>query len=794
MKKRISILAWAATGAAMLSGVGWAQTNTGWTVYNGGLDGDHYSKLAQINRTNVRQLKVAWSFDTGEQGGIQDNPLVVDRTLYALTPTQKIVALDAVTGALKWKYDSGVGGTQPVRGMTWWEDGARGRIFAGIMNFLYCLDAETGKPVETFGEQGRIDLRKDLRGNYLEQSIVLTTPGVIYKDMIIVGGRNPETHPAPPGDIRAFDVRTGKLRWSFHTIPHPGEPGYETWPSTAWKTAGAANNWAGMALDARRGIVYAPTGSAVFDFYGGDRVGNDLYANTLLALDATTGKRLWYFQGVHHDIWDRDFPSEPALFTVKREGKTIDALAQTTKQGYLYLFDRVTGQSLFPIHEYPYPASSVAGEVTSPTQPRPDAPEPFARQRLSADSLTTRTPEAHAWAVNEFKNLRSDGQFLPLVLDKQTVVFPGFDGGAEWGGPAIDPATDVLYVNASEMAWLGGLTPATQGLSPGAQLYESQCAMCHGPNRSGAPPAFPSLINVLSRLSVEQVTNNVKKGNGRMPSFPNIDDTKLNALVEFLRSAAIPAKSDQPKELGSVPVQQMTAQPPADKAGAEVYQNHCSICHGDHMEGIAPAFPMLVGVANRLTRAQIVDMIQNGKNRMPPMPDLKGADLEALLRSVGVGPEDMSRVSTGSEPPDRYTFTGYRKFLDPEGYPAVAMPWGTLNAIDLKTGKYLWKIPFGEYPKLAAEGVKNTGTENYGGPIVTAGGVLFIGATIYDRKFRAFDTRDGKLLWQADLPFSGVATPSTYMVDGKQYVVIATSGARDPNALQGGAYVAFALP
>jgi glucose dehydrogenase len=707
--------------------------------------------------------------------------------------------LDAVTGKLKWKFDSGIEGNQPDRGMTYWVDGNRGRIFAGVLNFLYCLDAETGKPVQSFGEQGRIDLRKGLDrglggGNDEEQSIVLTTPGVIYKDMIIVGGRNPETHPAPPGDIRAFDVRTGKLRWSFHTIPHPGEPGYETWPPEAWKTAGAANNWAGMALDAERGILYAPTGSAVFDFYGGDRLGNDLYADTLLALDANTGKRLWHFQGVHHDIWDRDFPSEPALFKLKRDGKTIDALAQTTKQGYLYLFDRVTGQPLFPIHELPYPASTVPGEVTSPTQPKPDAPEPFARQRLTADMLTTRTPEAHAWAVNEFKNLRSDGQFVPLAVGKQTVVFPGFDGGAEWGGPAIDPATNILYVNATEMAWLGGLIPARHGGSPGAQLYQNQCAVCHGPDRAGAPPAFPSLVNILSRLTVQQVADNVKKGNGRMPSFPNIDESQLNALIEYLRTGSSAGKSDARKELASVPVQGMAALAPLDKAGAAIYQDRCAICHGDHMEGIAPAFPMLVGVGNRLTRTQIVDMIQKGKKQMPPMPDMQGPDLEALLRYMGVGDHAKSQPSSSDETLDKYTFTGYRKFLDPDGYPAIAPPWGTLNAIDLKTGKYLWKIPFGEYPELAAKGLANTGTENYGGPIVTAGGLLFIGATIYDRKFRAFDTRNGKLLWETDLPFSGVATPSTYMVDGKQYVVIGTSGARDPKAPQGGAYVVFTLP
>ena len=777
--------------AATMCGVCAAQNATGWAVYNGGLDGDHYSQLKQINRANVKQLTMAWSFDTGEKGGIQDNPLVIGRTLYAYTPTQKVLALDAATGKLKWKFDSRVGGSQPARGMTYWTDGKQGRIFAGIMNFLYCLDAETGKAVDSFGEGGRIDLRKDLRGNYEEQSVVLTTPGIIYKDTIIVGGRNPETHPAPPGDVRAYDVRTGKLRWSFHTIPHPGEPGYETWPAEAWNTAGAANNWAGMALDADRGIVYAPTGSAVFDFYGGDRLGNDLYANTILALDANTGKRLWHFQGVHHDIWDRDFPSEPALFTLKRDGKTVEGLAQTTKQGYLYLFDRVTGQPLFPIHEVPYPTSTVPGEVTSPTQPKPDAPEPFARQRLTADMLTTRTPEAHAWAAKEFATFNSDGQFIPLAVGKQTVVIPGFDGGAEWGGPAIDPATNVLYVNANDIAWTGGLVPAAHGGSPGAVVYQNQCAMCHGPNRAGAPPDFPSLVGILSRLTAEKVTENVKKGNVRMPSFPNIDVARLTALIEYLRTDT---GAGAGKETGSVPVQGMSAEEPTDKAGAAVYQDHCAICHGDHREGIAPAFPMLVGVAGRLNKSQIVDVIQNGKNQMPGMPDVQGADLAALLRYLGFAEGATTAAIYADATEEKYTFTGYRKFLDPDGYPAIVQPWGTLNAIDLKTGKYLWKIPLGEYPELAAKGLKDTGTENYGGPIVTAGGVLFIGATIYDHKFRAFDSHDGKLLWESELPFSGVATPATYMIDGRQYVVIAASSARDPKAPQGGAYVAFALP
>ena len=762
-----------------------AQNAVGWPAYGGGPSGDHYSALTQINRANVHELKQAWRYDTGEKGNLEVNPLIVGRTLYAYTLSQKVIALDAATGKLKWTFDSGIHATQPVRGVTYWKDGDKARIFAGVMNFLYCLDAKTGKPIASFGEDGRIDLRKNLRGNYEEQSIALTTPGVIYKDLIIVGGREPETHPAPPGDIRAYDVRTGALRWTFHTIPHPGEPGYETWPPGAWKTAGAANNWAGMALDAEHGIVYAPTGSAVMDFYGGDRVGDDLYADTILALDAETGKLLWHFQGVHHDIWDRDFPSAPALYTVRVNGRTTEALAQITKQAYIYLFDRLTGKPLFPIHEHPYAASDVPGEVASPTQPAPDWPLPFARQQITAETLTNRTPAAHAWAEKQFATVRSNGQFYPMTVGRQTIVFPGFDGGGEWSGPAIDPVTDTLYVGSTEMAWLGGLVPVAEGGSPGEQLYMHQCAVCHGVYRAGSPPAFPSLVDAVPRLGAAKITDMIRHGGGRMPSFPNIEDAKLAALLDYLRT---PVQAG--KELASVPGEGEHAD--FDPAGAAAYRNRCAICHGDHLEGIPPSFPMLMGVGGRMTAAQITALIHDGKGRMPPMPDVQGHELESLLRYLGVGAAEPE--AAGEKKPPEYVFTGYNKFLDPDGYPAISTPWGTLNAIDLKTGKHLWQIPLGEYPELAQQGMKDTGTELYGGPIVTAGGVLFIGATVYDRKLHAFDSSTGKLLWETELPFAGMATPSTYMVDGRQYVVIASSGGRDPKGPVGGSYVAFALP
>src|SRR5437764_8957162 len=422
-----------------------AEKNVDWPVYGGSPENNHYSSLVQINRANVKQLAVAWSFDTDEEGGLQTSPIIVNGVLYGITPTQKVFALDAATGKLKWEFDSGIKGTQPDRGLSYWTDRRSSRILVGVTNFLYALDAATGKPFPTFGKQGHIDLRENLgRQPTKSQSIYLTSPGIVYRDLIIVGGRNPETLPAPPGDIRAYDVRTGRLRWSFHTIPHPGEFGYKTWPAQAWKTSGAANNWTGMALDPQRGIVYAPTGSAAFDFYGVDRIGDDLFADCLIALDAETGKRIWHFQGVHHDLWDRDFPSPPALVTVKRDGKNVDAVVQTSKQGFVYLFHRANGRLLFPMDVRKYPSSPVPGERASATQPLPRRPAPFARQLLTEELLTNRTPAAHQWALEQFRKFRSNGQFVPFSVGSDTVMLPGFDGGAEWGGPAVDPETGII--------------------------------------------------------------------------------------------------------------------------------------------------------------------------------------------------------------------------------------------------------------------------------------------------------------------------------------------------------------
>ncbi|MBM3728513.1 MAG: pyrroloquinoline quinone-dependent dehydrogenase [Acidobacteria bacterium] len=670
-----------------------------WRIYGGGHDSIRYSALKQINRTNAAKLKVAWTYDTGDAfngSEMQCNPIVVDGVFFATTPKLKVIALDAATGALKWSFDPDDGrpviGKRRNRGLVYWADGNDRRLFVSARQFLFALDARTGKPVPGFGANGRVDIREGLGRDPLTLNVTSTTPGVIYKDLLILPSLVPEDLPAAPGDIRAYDVRTGKIRWTFHTIPRPGEPGHETWPPDAWKYTGAANNWAGMALDETRGLIYAPTGSASYDFYGANRHGDNLYANSLLCLNAATGERVWHYQMIRHDVWDRDHPTPPSLVTLKMGGRQVDAVVQATKSGHLWVFDRVTGKPLFPVEERAVPASEVDGELLAKTQPLPLKPPPFSRQRLTEDMLTNRTPAARAAALEQFRKVQSAGQFAPPSF-AGTIVFPGFDGGAEWGGQAFDPETGLYYVNANEMAWILRIVPRprAQGTTDARGLYLRNCASCHRDDRKGTPPEFPALDTIARKLTEGELSTLIREGAGRMPAFAGLSREENRALTRWL-------------------------------------------LFGDETT-----------VAATATRNTL-----------------------------------------------KYRTDGYNKFLDPDGYPAIAPPWGTLTAYDLAKGDIRWQIPFGEHPALAAQGLKNTGSENYGGPVVTAGGVIFIGATNLDSKFHVFDKRTGKLLWETTLPAAGNATPAVYEVNGRQFVAIAAGGGKS-GAKSGGSYVAFAL-
>jgi quinoprotein glucose dehydrogenase len=659
-----------------------------WPV-NGGIDNIRYSSLTGINRDNVARLQVAWTYDSHDAfraSEMQSNPIVVDGVLYVTTPTLKVVAVDAANGNEIWKFDPSGGATNSARfrhrGVTLYKD----RVFVSYRSFLYALDKKTGQPIPSFGTGGRIDLRDGLDQPAQGLSVSASTPGSIFEDLLILGTSVPETLPGSPGHIRAFDVNTGKVRWIFHTIPKPGEMGYDTWPPDAYKLAGGANAWAGVTVDQKNAMVFAATGSASFDFYGVTRHGDNLFADCVLALDARTGKYIWHFQGIRHDVWDWDFPASPNLVTVRRNGRAVEAVAQITKYGYVWVLDRKSGTPLFPTKWVDVPASTIDGEKLSPRQLVPTLPVPFARQGMTEEMITTRTPEAHAAVLERFRKY-SKGFFAPPTLEG-TIVFPGFDGGAEWGGAAFDPETALLYVNSNEMPWIIKLIPNND-----TALYSSKCATCHREDKKGGATG-PSLENVATKFSREELAALIRQGTGRMPGFPDMGARNINDLVEYLITGK-------------------------DKATDSVVAS------------------------------------------------------------------DPARL--------KYRSDGESIFQDPDGYPAITPPWGTLNAIDLNTGAMRWKIPFGEVPELAAKGLRNTGSDNYGGPVVTAGGVLFIGATNFDKKFRAFDKLTGKLLWETTLPEAGNATPSVYQLGGREYVVIVCGGGKN-GAPSGSAIVAFALP
>jgi quinoprotein glucose dehydrogenase len=667
--------------------VGADPVNADWAAYLGGKERNLYSPLGQIHRGNVTQLEVAWTYDTGDKGEYQANNLIVDGVLYTASPARRVIALDAATGKELWKWDpakerSGKGPARQ-RGLVYWKSDTEARLFTGVGGFLFALDAKTGEVVRSFGENGSVNLGSGLN-----------TPGVIYKDMLILGGVG------GVGSIRALDVRTGQQRWIFHLIPRPGEVGHDTWPADAHKTATGVMPWCGQSLDEKRGIVYIATKTAEPDFYGGKREGMNLFANCVLALKADTGERLWHFQIVHHDLLDKDLPCPPVLLTVTHKGQKIDAVAQGTKHGLLFAFNRVTGEPLWPIEERPVPASDLRGEKAWPTQPFPTKPPPLMRHRYTEEDASDISPETHQTTLDRIRASPNFGPF-PAPSLNETVMFPGFDGGMEWGGGAADP-DGIYYVNVNEMPWLLQMVETRRAdgtpLVPGEQDYMVSCAPCHGLDRKGnAPAAFPPLLDIAKRKTRAEIEQITRQGGGRMPAFATMPEAKRNAILAYVLDEAPTATR---KEAG-------TPNTPPDPASA-------------------------------------------------------------------------------------YAFGGFRRWLDKEGYPAIKPPWGTLNAVDLNTGEIKWKVPLGEYPELTKRGIPPTGTENYGGPVVTAGGLIFIGATA-DETFRAFDKDTGKILWQTKLPFGGNASPSTYMIQGRQYVVISAGGGKSGRPA-GGSLVVFALP
>jgi quinoprotein glucose dehydrogenase len=724
-----------------------AESYRNWRVYSGGSKNIKYSGLEQINTGNVASLKVAWTYSASQASDtnttdMKTNPLIVDGTLYGLNPQLKLFALEASTGREKWVYDpvhvplkgKNVGrgdfatSTKISRGVAYYRGSATDQriIYApGGGHALYCVDALTGKLILSFGDNGMVDLHDaldwapppsgsaDLKTVH-DYHISLTSPGIIYKDLIIVGSRLSEGPMTPPGNIMAFDVHTGKRRWVFHVIPRPGEPGHESYQNkNAYKYVGGGNPWGGLSLDEERGIVFTGTGSATPDFWGGNRQGDDLFADCTLALDAASGKLLWHFQEVHHDLWDWDNPTAPILATITKDGKKVDVVVQTTKQGFIFMFDRVTGKPIHPIEEVPVPQTKLEGEHTSPTQPVPTFFKPFARQVLTEDDLFKEgiSAESYQDLLQRFRALDHDNMWNP-PSKRGTIQIPGLNGGGEWGGPAFDPVTEIMYINANESPWVigpksvgrddAGGAPNQTNLEVGKRLYQQNCVGCHGADRMGGQTnpslaTYPSLVGL--SMNEAAFKSLVSTGQGTMPPFTQLTDGQRTAIASYVL-------------------------------------------------------------------------------------DLKSRQQEMFVNSSQADVPDYYRI------PYRESNSG--KFLTREGYPGVKPPWGHLTAINLNTGEVVWKQVIGDYPELKAKGI-HAGSENFGAPVVTAGGVIFIGAT-RDEKIRAFNKLTGELLWEADLPAAGIATPAVYEVNGVEYVVIACGGGGKQRTKSGDKYVAFALP
>jgi quinoprotein glucose dehydrogenase len=659
-----------------------SETFTTWLRSHGDNGGRRYSALAQINAGNVTNLAAAWTYHSKDNGAqLECNPIIVRDLMITPTPGDAVVAVNAETGQELWRFKPE--GRPAFRGLIYWPGSllARDRVLFCSGRFLYALAPDTGRLLEDFGDHGKA-LLPGVAQPFFGAA---TAAPAIFQHIIVVPGFEK--------DVWGFDVVKGTLLWTFHTVPHPGEYGYDTWDKTEDY---AANDWPGMALDDVRGIAYVVTAGAKPNFNGVRHRGRNLFCNCLIALDARTGRRLWHFQEIRHDIWDLDMSGPPNLASITREGRRVDVVAATTKIGNTILLDRVTGQPIFPFRLRRAPTSTLPGEQTWPYQPDLELPEPFSKLVFEEKDLTDRTPEAHDFALSRFKGMRT-GWFQPVAEGRPTLLFD-VDGGAEWTGACIDQPSGRLYVTANHIGWAITMM------------------------RDDDPPDDP-----------------------KAPKTP----------------------------------------------GQKVFEAVCAACHGNNRLGIGVT-PPLRGVRHRLTDQDIIRQIRTGKNAMPANPQLSDADVKALVDYLMVRDRPAPPVDAKSERP-KYSFAGYPRFYDPEGYPANKPPWGTLTCLDLNTGKLVWQAPLGEYPELAADGLRHTGTENYGGAIVTAGGLLFVPGT-RDNKLRAFDKNTGAELWSATLPYAGSAAPATYQLHGRQYVVIPATGVQHLGSPRGDAWVAFALP
>lgn len=719
-----------------------------WKHYGGALDSSHFVALDEIKKSNVNRLEIAWIYPTGDSRSYIFNPIVIDNVMYVLARDSSLVALDASTGKEIWIHENLPGLSS--RGIAYWESKDRRdrRLIFAINNHLQEIDARTGKSILTFGTGGLVDLRVGLgRDPATITRIQPEAPGRVFENLILLGSATGEAYLSPPGHIRAYDVITGALVWTFHTIPQPGEVGYDTWPEDAWRYSGGANTWGEITIDEKRGIAYFPTGSATYDYYGADRTGSNLFANCLLALDARTGKRLWHFQLVHHDLWDYDVNAAPQLITVRHGGKLIDAVSQTTKQGFLFVFDRVTGKPLWPIEERPVPKSTMPGEQAWPTQPYPTKPPPFARQRMTAADVNPfilTADERAAWKTR-ISRMRNEGLFTPPGLD-ETISLPGARGGSNWGTSAANPAKGLVYLTTQDWPTIYKLSledplaarrPNRAASSQqGRTIYEDRCQSCHGVNGAGVPGGPPPLAG--TSVGFEAFRQATRTGKGKMPAFSDLDDVEISAVYAFL-------------DRGEVTVRNATG-PIVASGGAP------------------------------------------GGLEVPPV----------LSRYTPLGGPDYP---AGVDAPAHRYYTDWGLYPD-QPY-VIGPPWSAIVAYDLNSGTIKWRVPLGEDARAAKEGAKGAGVfmaERHG-MVVTSTGLLFVATT--DGKVRAHDADNGNVLWTAALPAGSEGLPSMYSVNGRQFLVVPASsrintggGHRAPgapapanearNPLAG--YVAFALP